>query len=155
LRDNFNAQEGRAFGERGQADLNLLDFRQGYGADHRGWSNDVSTPTRLGEAQTVFRLALWRDGALFPLAVDAEETRAWALSEVSVGAYRATGRGPCPEDIERAAAALEEVWRGHGDKAVILPFTADAMRAVVVDEKGKQKEALYDAEIGLRINSVP
>ncbi|WP_457798286.1 CRISPR-associated helicase Cas3' [Methylocystis sp. S23] len=151
LRPNFDAAEGRAYGEKGQADLNLLDFKSGYAADHRGWSDDVNTPTRLGEAQTTFRLALWRNGALRPYAIDAEEARAWALSEVSIRAARASGRGACAAEMERAAAALEEIWRSHGDKAVILPFADESMRAVVVGEKGAEKEILYKAGIGLKI----
>jgi len=155
LRRNFDAEEGRAYGERGQADNNLLKFKDGYGADHRGWSNDINTPTRLGEAQTVFRLALWRDGVLAPYAQDADETRAWALSEVSIRAYHAIGRGACAPELERAAAALEEVWRKHGECAVILPFSDAAnVRAVVRDEKGEEKEASYDVGSGLQVSRI-
>lgn len=155
LRGNFDAEDGRAYGERGQADLNLLDFKGGYAADHRGWSDDVDTPTRLGEAQTTFRLAFWRNGALLPYVNDEDELRAWALSEVSIGAYKAMGRGACCAEMEPACAVIEEVWRRHGDRSVLLPFAAGAMRAVVADERGKEKEALYDAGTGLRINTVP
>jgi CRISPR-associated endonuclease/helicase Cas3 len=152
LRANFDRAEGCAYGERGQADNNLLVFAKGYAADHRGWSDDVNTPTRLGEAQTIFRVALWRDGRLRPYAEDEDEPRAWALSEVSIRAYAASGRRACPPDMERAAAALEAIWRAHGDRAVILPFAGpDNMRVGVTNEKAQEREAWYDAEIGLKV----
>jgi len=113
----------------------------------------MRTPTRLGEAQTTFRLALWRDGRLRPYAADPEEARAWVLSEVAVRARRAVGRGPCSPELERAAEALEEEWRRHGDRAVILPFAdAKLMRAVVLDEAGAGWEALYQVGIGLKVS---
>lgn len=152
LRTSFDRAEGRAYGERGQADNNLLVFANGYAADHRGWSDDVNTPTRLGDEQTLFRLALWRDGRLWSYAKDENEPRAWALSEVSVRAYAASGRRACPPDMERAVAALEASWRAHGDRAVILPCAdPQNMRVGVTNKRGQEREAWYDAEIGLRV----
>ncbi|MCC3246302.1 CRISPR-associated helicase Cas3' [Methylocystis sp. WRRC1] len=126
LRPNFDAMEGAAFGEMSHADNNLLDFFAGYAADHRAWSSDVRTPTRLGDEQTIFRLAFWKDGSLRPYAEDPDVFRAWALSEVSVRATRASGRGQYDDEVEAAARALEELWRRNGDSAVILPLIGGA-----------------------------
>ncbi|MFY9657166.1 MAG: CRISPR-associated helicase Cas3' [Methylocystis sp.] len=160
LQDNFNVAEGAAYGERGQADNNLLDFAKGYIADHRGWSDDVRTPTRLGEEQTTLRLAFWRDGRLRPYALDDDETRAWALSEVSIRKARVTGRGACAPEIERAAVALEESWRKHGDWSVILPLEGDEPWAATIasrDRDGKTasyKTASYSEGIGLKFQGL-
>jgi len=155
LRDNLGRADGERHAKRSGADLNLLVYDNGYTADHRGWSDDVNTPTRLGEAQTTFRLAFWRDGALRPYARDDDEARAWALSEVSIRASAASARGACPPEIERAAAAGEEVWRRHGDRAVILPFADEiAMQAAVRNGKGKETRVIYNATVGLRLSKL-
>jgi len=153
---NFDAAEGKAYGEKGQADNNLLVFANGYRADHRGWSDDVRTPTRLGEERTTFRLAFWRGGKLRPYAQDEDEARAWALSEVSIRAYQANHRGAYPADVEQAAATKEELWRKHGDGAVILPFLDERdLQASVKNEKSEEKIASYNNSVGLQVLSPP
>lgn len=110
------------------AESNLLRPEDGYVATS-AWSPDVVTPTRLGDERRIFRLARWDGERLTPWApiVDPadriEEARAWALSEVSLRASRAEGRGDYAGEIERAAAAIEEHWRKHGDgRSVVLPI---------------------------------
>ena len=126
LRKNFDDNEGTAFGDSGHAENNLLDFFRGYcPGDNKFWSSDIRTPTRLGEEQTVFRLAFWAKDGLRPYANDHDPMRAWALSEVSVRVRRATGRGALAPEIETAASALEAKWRETGDGAVVLPLDGE------------------------------
>lgn len=111
-----------------QAEGNLLRLDEGYVA-HAGWSSDVLTPTRLGDERRILRLARWDGARLTPWAPITDPTdrlaiaRAWALSEVSIRASRVSGRGGYAPEIERAAAAIEEVWRARGDgRSLVLPL---------------------------------
>lgn len=114
-----------------QAEGNLLRLEEGYVA-HAGWSPDVLTPTRLGDERRILRLARWDGVRLTPWApiVDPADrfaiARAWALSEVSVRASRVSGRGAYAPEIDRAAAAIEEIWRERGDgRSLVLPILPD------------------------------
>ena len=156
LQKNFDDNEGAAFGDMSHADNNLLDFFTGYSRDdNKFWSNDTRTPTRIGETQTVFRLAHWEGGRLRPYASDPDLIRAWALSEVSVSARRATGRGSYPPEIEAAAKVIEEKWQEVGDGAVVLPLDGnEPWRALVSDGTGKEKPAFYNSRTGLQTNGL-
>jgi len=157
LQKNFNDNEGSAFGDSSHAENNLLDFFSGYCRDdNKFWSSDIRTPTRLGEEQTLFRLAFWDNGHLRPYVNNSDPMRAWALSEVSIRKWRAEGRGVYPHEVEAAAGALEkEWWEKAGDGAIVLPLDGEGpWRASVSDEKGNQKDAFYDCNFGLRIQSL-
>ena len=157
LRKNFDDNEGAAFGDSSHAENNLLDFFSGYcPGDNKFWSSDIRTPTRLGEEQTLFRLAFWENGHLRPYVNNSDPTRAWALSEVSIRKWRAEVRGVYSHEVEAAAGALEkEWWEKTGDDAVVLPLDGEGpWRASVSDEKGNQKDAFYDRNFGLRIQSL-
>lgn len=126
-----NVAEGKEGAEASVAKMNVLKLMDGYTSSSI-WSPEVRTPTRLGDERTVFRLARWQDRTLEPWAgrIDQgmsprEVERLWALSEVSVRANRASGRGIYPAEIERAASAIENTWRERGEQAVLLPIVKD------------------------------
>jgi CRISPR-associated endonuclease/helicase Cas3 len=155
LRKNFDDSEGAAFGDISHAENNLLDFFEGYAPGHQGWSSDIRKSTRLGEERTVFRLAFWDGGRLRPYASDPDLIRAWALSEVSVSARRATARGAYAPEIEATANALESKWRETGDGAVVLPLMGAgpwrASGAKGVEDTVQAIDFIYDAICGLRL----
>lgn len=152
------AAEGKALAEASMAESNLLRPETGYDG-RSAWSPDIVTPTRLGDERTVFRLARWDGMRLTPWAPVAapggplDVARAWALSEVSVRAARANGRGPYDPAIEARAAAIEAPWREHGDSCVVLPMVFDLMSATmcgkVKNKRGEEAAPLYSAERGL------
>jgi CRISPR-associated endonuclease/helicase Cas3 len=130
--------EGKAGAEKSMAKINLLDFASGYVPENGAWSSEIATPTRLGEARTILRLARIVDGQFRPWAPvepSSDTTaaagaaraldRAWALSEVSVRRYRVSARGRYDKAIEAAAAAIEAPWREMGSAAVLLPLIDD------------------------------
>ncbi|GFK93306.1 CRISPR-associated endonuclease/helicase Cas3 [Fundidesulfovibrio magnetotacticus] len=111
-------------GERSLADLNLLDFRQGYGtASANGvWHNDRLTPTRLGQPSVTLRLAIFEDGPLRLWGSHALDAKACALSEVSVLASRLMGL-PDPEGVwKERLDALEAQLPDKGRWARLIPF---------------------------------
>jgi CRISPR-associated endonuclease/helicase Cas3 len=120
--------EGKERGDAAIANMNLLTLRTGYTSSEI-WGADISTPTRLGDERTVFRLARFQNGNLVPWAGEIAEAmtpreveRLWALSEVSLRSNLANGRGEYPQDIEQAACAVDAVWRAKGEQAILLPI---------------------------------
>jgi CRISPR-associated endonuclease/helicase Cas3 len=166
LEGRRSAAEGRESADKSLAMINLLKLGDGY-APSSAWDSDTRTPTRLGEPRTVLRLARIVDGGLLPWApigpgADADAIRAarlalrraWALSEVSVAAYRANGRGSYAAVVEAAASEIEALWREIGDGAVLLPLNEEAGRwcgRVSVGEGGRRQErkVVYDEAVGL------
>jgi CRISPR-associated endonuclease/helicase Cas3 len=67
---------------------NVLKLDEPYERRSGLWEPDVRTPTRLGEARVIFRLAREKNGAAVPWYPHDDQRRAWALSEVSVRANR-------------------------------------------------------------------
>lgn len=151
LTDNADYSEGRESAETSQAKHNVLPLEDGYaGSKNAAWNSDIAIPTRLGEPQTLFRLARWQDGALVPYGkTDAggDPMLAWALSEVSVARRRATGRGAVLANVEQAAFAIERPWREHGDSAVVLPVIDG--RVSLLDEDGLTQGGTYTQQRGL------
>lgn len=151
LTDNADFSEGRESAETSQAKHNVLPLEDGYaGSKNAAWNSDIAIPTRLGEPQTLFRLARWQDGALIPYArADAtgDPMLAWALSEMSVARRRATGRGAVPADVEQAALAIERPWREHGDAAVVLPIIDS--RLSLLNDRNLTRGASYTPQCGL------
>jgi CRISPR-associated endonuclease/helicase Cas3 len=152
---------GQESAGRSMADQNLLDWRKGYGLESGDWVSEVYRPTRLGEARTVFRLALWTEGRLQPWAGPITEglspraiERLWALSEVALTRRRATCRGTYPPEIEGAAATLEKAWMDRASGAVVLPLLPfdGSLQAFVARGKPSGKNSfavLYDEVRGV------
>ena len=131
---------------------NLLEWREGYTANAGAWASDVRTPTRLGEAGVVFRLARWQDGILAPICAADTPARAWALSEVTLGPWLADGVPAADAALARAAA---QVRRGWGAWERELPIVAlrplgDAWVGFVL-KSGRERQVQYDVRSGLRI----
>ena len=155
-RSSFEA-DGRKRAEKSAALGNLLVLEDGYAARSE-WSPEVLVPTRLSEARRIFRLARWDGSRLTPWApIDApggpyERARAWALSEVALSTHRASGRGDYPSEIEKVAAAIEEIWKQRGDESVVLPVIAtEDFKAggKLATSRGATAVFLYDPLQGL------
>lgn len=142
---------GKAAAEAGHARQNVLKFRDGYrrGSAHV-WQDDLDIPTRLAEPTTTFRLAHWDGRTLRPWVEDADERRAWRLSELSVRTTQAAGRAP-GSPAEDTATRLEKVWRRRHDGAVLLPLTGPDYGVSLVDGRGRLVTARYDRATGLSI----
>ncbi|QIG50138.1 CRISPR-associated helicase Cas3' [Nordella sp. HKS 07] len=151
LTDNADFSEGRESAETSQAKQNVLPLEDGYaGSRNAAWNSDIAIPTRLGEPQTLFRLAHWQDGALIPYATagaSGNSMLAWALSEMSIARRRATGRGAVPTSVEQAALAIERLWREQGDAAVVLPIIDS--RLSLLDDRNQTRGASYASQCGL------
>jgi CRISPR-associated endonuclease/helicase Cas3 len=92
------------------AKMNVLNWKDGY-ASGQGWDSDVRTPTRLTEESVTFRLALWQNGILTPWYKAESERQAWALSEISLAAWRAA---KVPDPAGTLAQAVAAARRDAG-----------------------------------------
>jgi CRISPR-associated endonuclease/helicase Cas3 len=150
LMPSANTAEGKDKGAAGIAVMNVLKFRDGFqrGTAHV-WQDDLDIPTRLSQPTTTFRLARWDGRILRPWCDDADEHRAWRLSEVSVRATRAVARAP-GSPAEAAAAEIESVWRRRHDNSILLPINGTSS-TTVLDERGRVVPVHYEEMRGLMI----
>ena len=113
--------EGRDSAALSVARQNLLSWRDGYHLNAGAWASDIRTPTRLGEQSTLFRLARWEGGVLRPWYDGAGAARAWALSELSLPPWVASG---VPKGVGALAAAETAVRRDWDAWAQDIPILA-------------------------------
>lgn len=110
LRAAASRAEGKRFADAATARQNLLSIEGGYSEAAGLWASEERTPTRLEDRpQVTLRLARLRDGVVVPYAEDADEGRAWALSEVSVAEHR-IGAVTVPSELAKAADAARARW---------------------------------------------
>jgi CRISPR-associated endonuclease/helicase Cas3 len=132
------------------AKMNVLNWRDGYAAG-QGWDSDIRTPTRLTEETVTFRLARWCDGVLSPWYAAESERLAWALSEVSLAAWRASSV-PVPSGrLAEAVAVAKDSWgRWDGDMPMlVLTPGGDGGLGSVITDKGVECHVTYDRRTGL------
>jgi CRISPR-associated endonuclease/helicase Cas3 len=130
--------------------MNVLNWRDGYAAG-QGWDSDIRTPTRLTEETITFRLARWCGGLLSPWYATESERLSWALSEVSLAAWRASA-APAPSgQLAAAMAAAKDSWgRWDADMPMlVLTPCGDGGEGCVVTDKGVECRVTYDRRIGL------
>jgi CRISPR-associated endonuclease/helicase Cas3 len=135
----------------GTARMNVLKWKEAYVAD-QGWDSDVRTPTRLSEETVTFRLARWSDGKLAPWYQAASPHRAWALSEVSLAAWRAAGVAEARGALAEAVAAAKGDW-GRWDQAMpmlVMTQAGDAWEGRVMTGKG-ERSVTYSIRTGLLV----
>jgi len=147
---------GRESAKRSLANINLLKFRDGYRRELGLWDSEEVAPTRIGDKRRRLRLARIVEDRIVPLRAELDRRRAWALSEVSVRAYRVKCRCPLPPSLELQARAIEAEW-GEYDSDVVLVVLQSAAGSEVgfaFDERDT-KIALKYGDEGLSFISFP
>ena len=155
---------GKRAAARSLAAANSLDVRLGYLGNNQLFASDTITPTRLGEKVTVFRLARRAKGDIapwFPVAeCDGSLARAWALSECAVRQTKASGVPPVTGSIAREIAVAKEAWPAWEQNEPLLLLeparddpSGNHWRGRVVDKDNREREVLYDNQVGFRIVS--
>ncbi len=138
--------EGQQWGDRATAQFNLLNLHDGY-ASAGNWLEENILRTRLGEPTTTIRLARIDNGQLVPWCAADSETRAWALSEISV---RETWlRGAETAAVwRRQVEEIRQKWPAWQRKMLVAPVDAEgrlllegASCALIIDEFGLQRQA--------------
>jgi CRISPR-associated endonuclease/helicase Cas3 len=141
----------------GLARQNVLEFSRPYDRDAGFWEPETHTPTRLEDRpQVTLRLALLRDGAVVPYAEDADITRAWALSEVTVARHHVTAC-PIPAELEAPAKAAKADWgrwERESDRVLLAVMTEgeDGFLLDALDSSGLRSGIHYDRRRGLSLS---
>jgi CRISPR-associated endonuclease/helicase Cas3 len=145
-----NRAEGKELAAAGIALQNLLEIEKPYQRDAGLWEPDVRTPTRLGDARIVFRLARIDNGHVVPWYPHDDPRRAWALSEVAVRANRLAG---APEDP--AVGAAKQDWPWDRDVAVLLLRSGAFGQwcGVALDPRNNLQPVTYNASHGLAFSA--
>jgi CRISPR-associated endonuclease/helicase Cas3 len=142
-----NRAEGAQLAAIGIALQNVLKIDEPYERRSGLWEPDVRTPTRLGEAQIVFRLAREEAGAVVPWYPHEEPRRAWALSEVSVRVTRLRGA----EEDQRVKDVKKDWPAWDRDIPVLLlqPDGSGRYRSWGIDPRNQRQAVTYDRTYGL------
>jgi CRISPR-associated endonuclease/helicase Cas3 len=147
----------RAWGEElaaaGIARQNVLKIDEPYERRSGLWDPDVRTPTRLGEAQLVFRLAREEGGAARPWYPHEDGRRAWALSEVAVRAIRLKGAAENP--LIKQAKEAWSTWDRDIPVLLLRQDPAGRWQGVGIDPRERRREVTYSSDTGLMIGADP
>jgi CRISPR-associated endonuclease/helicase Cas3 len=145
-----DAAMGQAMSHASVAQNAVLKLDLGYQRDGLDWSDEVRTPTRLGEPTTTVRLARARpDGSgADAWCADVAPHLRWPLSQVSV-ARRLVAR-PAPGD-EALRAELEATQPFAGDDVVTVVLRQDAEGTWSAPALAEQVRAGAVTEVPVRI----
>jgi len=146
-----NRAEGTELAAAGIALQNLLKLEEPYDRDAGLWEPDVRTPTRLGEARVVFRLARSEGGDIVPWYPHEDPRRAWALSEVSVRAARL--KGAVEDAAVEGAKTQWPAWDREIPVLLLRPGADGAWRGNGIDPRGQRLTVTYDTSHGLMFGS--
>lgn len=157
LRASLMEAEGKSSAHRGLANRQVLSPQAGY-ISTGPWDDDARATTRLQERQqSTLRLAIVRDGRIFPYAAafananrlsDAER---WTLSELQVSAARAHEE-VIPSELVKEVEATKAAW-GRFDQSQLLLVLRSAQEnmfcGAISDAATKNSEVRYSCEYGL------
>lgn len=106
--------------EKSIARTNTLKLEDGYTKTWQSWVDDLVTPTRLGDATTTLRLALYRNGNIIPLA--GRVAHQWFLSEVRVRTARVNAEATFTGPLAEAVAKEKKTMPDKGKYSVLVPL---------------------------------
>ncbi len=135
------------------ADLNTIQFDEGYGALGGTWRDE--TPTRLGQETSRVRLAKW-DGVRLRPWHDGSDTFAWRMSELQVNRARVHSEAE-PGDSDLAQALEQAKAHMPDTKWVILlplerdPAGAEAWQGRCLDRQHRPQTVRYSPSLGLEV----
>jgi CRISPR-associated endonuclease/helicase Cas3 len=150
--------EGRASAHAATANFGVLKPRDGYHADAVAWVNDIRMPTRLGDLRTTVRLArVGPDGMLEPwVRVSGPAWKSWALSEVSVSAYRVPFGSESEARFAAAVRRLRDGWSRFEQEVPVVVLGEDIAghwSSTVKLPNGKVRQLGYAPRDGLTFPS--
>jgi CRISPR-associated endonuclease/helicase Cas3 len=151
--------EGKASAHAATANFGVLKARDGYHADAVAWASDIRMPTRLGDLRTTVRLArVGSDDILEPwVSVSGPAWKSWALSEVSVSAYRIPLGSTSEARFMDRVTQLREGW-GQFEREIPLvvfePVSTTKWTGTSISPRGVATRLEYTLEHGLDFSAL-
>ena len=146
-----NKAEGKDSSEASLGRLNALKLSEGYQRTWSHWLEDTETPTRLGDASTILRLARWDGENLTPWVDDPNYP--WDKSQVSVNRFYAAQESlPSDPHLKQAIESAKGSMPDRGKWSLLVPMTkldGATWSGTVLDEKGLETKLTYHRETGL------
>ncbi len=139
------------------ANFSVLQLDRGYSGSAQAWEHDARVLTRLGQPQTILRLARVDESGVLHAWHDSKDPRtAWALSEVKVSTRRV------PQSVEpegqfcKAVGVAKNQWGPFEQEIPILPLQqrVGGWVGCVVKSNGKTVDMTYTEERGLAFRSL-
>lgn len=135
-----------------------LGLEGGYAIEGGAWDDDSVVATRLGEPQTLLRLATWDGTTLAPWAADTDAWTAWRRSEVQVRQALVSEEAPEPPEIEAARRAARAPWPDRDDRIRLVPLVRAAepswWRGGGLDPRGRAVALRYHPAFGLTVERI-
>lgn len=146
-----NESWGKMMSDKAMANLNKLDFTQGYSTDSSyKWTEDEGTPTRLSDKTNKLYLCQWINGSIKPIYSDSDYS--WDLSVLSLRAYSLASI-EYSDEINIAIEELKKQRRFQYD-SLFLVFEGNNMELLGKDESKKEVIVQYSSVDGLIVNKV-
>jgi len=134
---------------------NLLVFKEGYCPTSEKWQEDIKTPTRISEVETVrVRLARTIGSTIGPWAKGDTDV-AWALSDLNVPEYLVAGENAADTD---ALKSLRETMPDEGRYVIIIILEeteagSGRWQGFALNRHDKQNRIFYSSIMGFMIDS--
>ncbi|MBF0169350.1 MAG: CRISPR-associated helicase Cas3' [Alphaproteobacteria bacterium] len=145
--------EGKGWGDRATANAHLLRPDIAYDQPNAIWDDEIHIPTRLGEAQSLLRLARWQDGRLSPWCAG-DDAKAWRLSEVTMMRHYVAAEAQQQDPALRSAIEqAKRHWPGPSDAALLIPLSPKGEAWTGTTQNGQDLPVIlrYHPETGLEI----
>lgn len=140
------------------ANFSVLQLDRGYSGSAQAWEHDARVLTRLGEPQTILRLArVDESGILYPWHDWKDPRTAWALSEVKVSTRRVPLSVEPEGQFRKAVSLAKNQWGRFEQEIPILPLQRGATgewAGCLVKSNGKTVDMMYTEERGLAFRSL-
>jgi CRISPR-associated endonuclease/helicase Cas3 len=109
------------------ATYGALNATEGYNARSHAWASELRVPTRLGDAQTLVRLARVRpDGTIEPWAKAENPLNAWSLSEIRVSAWQVPPGTVSDQRYGQMVGLIKDGWGPFEQEIVLIPLHVDS-----------------------------
>ena len=147
--------EGKRKADSALAHINELKINDGYCVTTDQWREDVKTPTRLGDSETVIRLAKW-DGLRFAPWYSSN-LNSWYMSQVTTRATEVREEAEVTDpDLRECIEEAKDKMPDKGKWSVLVPLVQDGeseWRGTALDKNGSSVSIVYDHETGLKLES--
>jgi CRISPR-associated endonuclease/helicase Cas3 len=146
-----NEAEGKQYCDRSQANFNRISPCEGYcweSSNHGGWSEEINTPTRLGDDMTEIILVVSEQDQLRPYAVEAQQFQ-WDMSTLAIHTINLDKLNKFPPEILAKLETLKKQVPQLKNYSVLVPMIHDKVKDEYLIYQYDHLIAHYSLKFGL------